>query len=158
MGLFSNVSNFVGKKLKERDTRKKEEQEISQIRQKALHEERKKQAPILARKQASLEVNQKVAKIKSGKAIGGYGITDLQNLAHGIGQSTGSQFNKDFNNLFGGGSSGKMHAKKSNPLMGPPNAFNDEFNKMFGGSMAKGLHGSKTHKKATKGKTIIIKV
>lgn len=139
MGIFSNVSNFVGKKLKERDERKKEEQEIAEIRHKALQEERKKLAPVLAKKQATLEVNQKIANIKAGKGSGGLNFGSLQNLAHDIGQSGSNQFNRDFNNMFG---SGGKQTKKADPIMGPSNAFNDEYNKMF----------SRTAKKKRKGR------
>ena len=112
MGLFSNVSNFVDKKLKERETKKKEDREIAEIRHKALHEERIKAAPVLAKKQAALEVNQKIANIKAGKGSGGFNLGNIQNLAHDIGQSTGNQFNRDFSNMFGGGSVEKGKPQK----------------------------------------------
>ncbi len=148
MGLFSNVSNFVEKKLKERDVRKKEDKEIDEIRHRALQEERKKSAPILAKKQAALEVNQKIEKIKAGKGSGGLNFGNIQDIAHSIGQSTGNKFNEDFNNMMGGrGSGGKGHAKKSDSLMGSSNPFNDEYNKMFGGPAQKTSRASKAHKK-----------
>jgi hypothetical protein len=133
MGLFSNVSNFVEKKLKEKEERKKEDREIAEIRNKALHEERIKAAPILAKKQAALEVNQKIANIKAGKGSGGFNL-NLQNLAHDIGQSTGSQFNKDFDNMFGGGpGTGSRKARAAAPAR---NAFDNEFDKYFRGKPA----------------------
>ena len=153
MGIFSNVSNFVEKKLKDRNERKKEEQEIATIRHKALHEERIKAAPSLAKKQAALEVNQKIANIKTGKGSGGLNFGNIQNLAHDIGQSTGSQFNNDFNNMFSG-SGGKRQTKISGSIMGPPNAFTDEYDRTFGRPAPK----TQVHKKGGKGKTIIIKV
>ncbi len=141
MGIFSNVSSFIQTKAKERTVRKEEEQEIVKAESQALKEARIKAAPEFAKRRVAVEQKLKLASLRVGKGSG-LQIGNIQNMAHGIGQSTTNQFNRDFDSMFGGGS-GKKESKAT------PSAFQSDYDRMFG-SPAKPKSKPKVHHKKQK--------
>lgn len=129
MGLFSNVSAFVERKLKEKDARKAEEQEIKEIEHKALIEERIKNAPEFAKKKIAIETGQRLAaaKAKPGGS-GGSILAGLQTMKtapifnQGLGMGGG----------MGWGSTGPATKKITDKPVKIKNAFDDEYEKYFG--------------------------
>lgn len=128
MGIFSGIGSFVREQMTERQKRKAIEKEEAEARRAALHKARMEQAPEFARQQAKLESQQRLKQIKSGKSTSPFG--NLQDIAHGIGQSTGTAFQRDFDTMFGGG---RVSKAPSSGYGNVPNAMTAEFNQMFGG-------------------------
>jgi hypothetical protein len=145
MGLFSNVSGFVEKKLKQREEQGREEKEIREIEHKHIMEERKRQAPVFAAAKVKIEMGHKLAAakqapVKSGGMFGGIG--NLQNIAHGMGKSTGNAFTNDFNTMMGSRrpEESRRHERKETKKQEyrehkkPKTVFESDYEKYFGRS------------------------
>ena len=122
MGLISGIGNLIDKKVKEKQTRDQEEKAIQEIQRKAIIEERKRQAPELAKQLVSAELRNKVKATKEGKQGTGGILGTLQNM------KTAPVFGM---NNWGQGMGGQPGGQKTKqPVI--KNAFDREYDQMFG--------------------------